>query len=343
MAQKSTSKCSLCGVNNGIYFCYECRKALCRSCRTPHDNIPASKNHTVTDLKSVDRTAFQNLSNCTVHNIDFTLYCTQCKVTICGKCVTKHNRHDISHIDQIVDEMRKEAEIQVEKMGEKLSKSSMIMSRVEKENLPEIENQAKFISNEIEVARKDIHHVINSIADVKITEIEDFKTLEKDQLKLNLAKRKQIHFRCSNLHSSLQQLLNEKHAITFLNAYQNLKGDFMEFQDVELGSIEVKQQPHFDKTLFIEDITQTLNTTQLQKRTSTKSPKHDTIKESKTKLSSVPKPPGRLKQTRKKDRSTFQRNNSDEYQESLEFIFTAPSPEKLEEEWFSKIGQLIHK
>ncbi|CAC5403599.1 unnamed protein product [Mytilus coruscus] len=261
MAQTSTSKCSLCCVNNGIYFCYECRKALCRSCRTPHDNIPASKHHTVKDLKSVDLTAFQHISNCKAHNTDFLFYCTQCKHMICGKCVTTtHKGHDFSDFDEIADEMRKEAEIQVVQMKKKLSKSSVIISKIEKNGLLKIENQAKCISKEIKLAIQEVHQAIDSIGDVKITEVEDFETLEKEQMKRNLANRKQVHFRCSNLHSTLQQLLLEKHAITFLNAYQNLKGDFMEFQDVELEPIELERPPHFETKLLVGGLIQTITT-----------------------------------------------------------------------------------
>ncbi|CAC5403601.1 unnamed protein product [Mytilus coruscus] len=260
MAQTSTSKCSLCGVNNGIYFCYECRKALCRSCRTPHDNIPASKNHTVTDLKSVDRTAFQNLSNCTVHNTNFSLYCTQCKSMICGECVitTTHRGHEFSSIDQVADQMRRKAKIQYVEMKDKLAKSSMIISKIEKKHLPEIKKQAKYTSDEIKLAIQEVHQVIDSKGDVKITEVEDFECLETDKLKVDLANRTQAHFRCSSLFSTLEQLLNEKHAISFLNAYMNLKGDLKDFQDIEFGEITDKRPPHFDKKLFMEDLIQTL-------------------------------------------------------------------------------------
>ncbi|XP_063414872.1 E3 ubiquitin-protein ligase TRIM33-like [Mytilus trossulus] len=259
MAQTSTSKCSLCSVNNGIYFCYECRKALCKPCKIPHDNIPASKNHTVKDLKCVDLTAFQNISNCKAHNTDFSFYCTQCKVMICGKCVTTiHKGHEFSDIDQIAGEVRGEAGRQLVKMKDKLAKSSMIIEKIKKNHLPEIKNEAKCISKEIKLSIKEVHQIIDSKGDVKITEVEDFETLETDQLRMDLANRQHAHYRFSSLHSTLEQLINEHHAFTFLNAYENLKGDFKELQDMELGSIEVIRPPQFDKQLFMKELIQTL-------------------------------------------------------------------------------------
>ena len=75
MAQTaSVTKCINC-PNNGIYFCYDCKSAMCSQCRETHDRFPALSSHSVTDLKSVDRFAFTTTSQCTLHKQPFSLYC----------------------------------------------------------------------------------------------------------------------------------------------------------------------------------------------------------------------------------------------------------------------------
>ncbi|XP_076071197.1 uncharacterized protein LOC143042661 isoform X2 [Mytilus galloprovincialis] len=250
-------KCDLCDhVNDGIYCCYECGKVLCRPCRTTHDNIgAATKDHNVTDLKYVDLISFKNIPNCKEHNTDFSLYCTSCNVLICQECVTTtHSGDTFSTLKERSILMKKEAEVHFVKMKDKLAKSSTIISEIENNHLPEIENQAKCVLEEIKLAMSEIHQVINSKSDLKKTVIEDFEYDEKEQLKIDLANRKHIHNRCSEVKYSFEKLVKEKHALTFLTAYKNLKGKIVDFEDIDQRPIECKRPPHFDRKVFVEDL-----------------------------------------------------------------------------------------
>lgn len=160
-------KCILCGQNNTIYYCYECKKALCKPCRTnKHDCIAANKKHIVTDLKCVDLTSLKNIPNCKEHNTDFSLYCTSCKVLICQECVTTtHSGDTFSTMKERAKLMKTEAEVHVVKMKDELAKSSTIINEIENNHLPEIENQAKDVVKEIKLAITGVNQVINSKSD----------------------------------------------------------------------------------------------------------------------------------------------------------------------------------
>ncbi|VDI16452.1 Hypothetical predicted protein [Mytilus galloprovincialis] len=249
-------KCILCGQNNTIYYCYECKKALCKPCRTnKHDCIAANKKHIVTDLKCVDLTSLKNIPNCKEHNTDFSLYCTSCKVLICQECVTTtHSGHTFSTMKERAKLMKKEAEVHVVKMKDELAKSSTIINEIENNHLPEIENQVKYAVKEIKLAITEVNQVINSKSDMKITDIEGFQYSEEERLKIDLANRKHIHNRCLEVKSSFEKIIEEKHALTFLTAYTNMKGKIVDFEDIDQGPNECKPPPHFDRNLFVEDL-----------------------------------------------------------------------------------------
>ncbi|CAG2192590.1 unnamed protein product [Mytilus edulis] len=67
MAQISATKCDLCSENDGSIFCYECKQAMCLSCRSLHDKIPSTRKHKVSDLYKVDRLVFQSELECSSH------------------------------------------------------------------------------------------------------------------------------------------------------------------------------------------------------------------------------------------------------------------------------------
>ncbi|CAC5404541.1 unnamed protein product [Mytilus coruscus] len=180
---------------------------------------------------------------------------------ICQECVTStHSGDKISTFEETAVMMRKEAAVHVVKMKEELEKSKTVISEIEKTHLPEIENQSKCVLEQIKLAISEIHQVINSKSDLKKTDVDDFKYLEEEQLKIDLVNRKHVYNRCSEVYSSFEQLLNEKHALTFVSGYTNLKGKIVDFEDIDPGPIECKQPPLFDKNLFVEDLIDAITT-----------------------------------------------------------------------------------
>ncbi|CAC5390787.1 unnamed protein product [Mytilus coruscus] len=232
MAQTSTTKCSLCETNNGMYFCYECKSALCEPCRKTHDKIPATENHSITDLKRVDRSMFSSVSSCTTHKQEFSLYCTTCNILICSKCVaTKHKGHDFSEIEPVVGDLRNSLKKQIKEMDEKLEKLSFAVDDIRTVRLKALEEDAKQLRSKVHLAILDIQNVIEKQKEIKITEIDDFEKFEKQELEIALATKERILNSCKTLQTSLEKMLDEEHSTSFLTSYKTMKSDFDEDDD----------------------------------------------------------------------------------------------------------------
>ena len=92
----------VCGMCNGhkkdmtppedeLYFCYNCEKNICSTCKITHD-----KNHKIFPL--VDKNYY-----CIKHAKIFNSYCIDCNCNICEDCKNSHpdNEHQICDFDQL--------------------------------------------------------------------------------------------------------------------------------------------------------------------------------------------------------------------------------------------------
>lgn len=262
MAQASSSKCNLCDLNTGVYFCYECKTAICKPCKTIHSNIPASRNHSVTDLNQVDRAAYTFVSECKTHKQEFSLYCSDCECLICSKCVTSlHNNHKFCDVENAVKEARKTAGLQVFKLKETMQSSSTIIKEIEEIHLQELQKrqeQTKCIKAKVTSIIKEAQQIIDTKGKIKITEDEDFLSIETERMDRELDTMRQNYKKQAEACSILDNVLREKHGMTFLSAYQILKSD------IENGSMatpnirKLSQPPAFDEQKFTEDMIQSL-------------------------------------------------------------------------------------
>ncbi|XP_052078861.1 uncharacterized protein LOC127716653 isoform X3 [Mytilus californianus] len=258
MAQTSTTKCSLCDTSNGMYFCYECKSALCGPCRKTHDKIPATQSHSITDLKRIDRSMFSSVSSCTTHKQEFSLYCTTCNILICSKCVaTKHKGHDFSEIEPVVGDLRNSLKKQIKEMDEKVEKLSFAVDDIRTVRLKALEEDAKQLRSKVHLAILDIQKVIEKQKEIKITEIDDFEQFEKQELKIALATKERILNSCKSLQTSLGKMLDEEHSTTFLTSYKTMKSDFDEVDD-GLQEINNYQIPSVNMEALGKDVTTAL-------------------------------------------------------------------------------------
>ncbi|CAC5404521.1 unnamed protein product [Mytilus coruscus] len=255
MAQTSTTKCNLCDTNNGIYFCYECKSALCEPCRKTHDKIPATKSHSITDLKRVDRSMFSSVSSCTTHKQEFSLYCTTCNILICSKCVaTKHKGHDFSEIEQVVGDFRNSIKKTIEEVKEKIEKLSFAVDDIRSGRIQALKEDAQQLRSKVQSALLGFQKVIEKQKEIKITEIDDFEQFEKQELEIALASKEQSFNSFKTLHASLEKMLEEEHETTFLNSYKIMEANLDEICD---GSLEINsyQIPSVNTEILSKDVT----------------------------------------------------------------------------------------
>lgn len=254
MAQTSTTKCSLCETNNGMYFCYECKSALCGPCRKTHDKIPSTNNHSITDLTRVDRSSFSSVSSCPAHKQEFSLYCTTCKILICSKCVaTKHKGHDFSEIETVVGDLRKSVKLQVAETKVKLQTLSSSIDEIRTLNLRAVGEDAQQLRSKIDSAVKNVQKVLDQKKEIQISEVNDFENLEKQEMQNAVESKERILRSSTAIYSSLEKILAEEHGVTFLNGYKAFKLDHDELDDglKELKPFSCKE---FNQTDFYKDV-----------------------------------------------------------------------------------------
>ncbi|XP_033095892.1 E3 ubiquitin-protein ligase TRIM71-like [Anneissia japonica] len=86
-----------CGKGNADFYCQDCSKYLCTSCKNTHDQFPALKNHI---LKPTSATwpEVEPEPLCSLHEKVMEFYCKICKIPVCQKCViTDHKEDDGQH------------------------------------------------------------------------------------------------------------------------------------------------------------------------------------------------------------------------------------------------------
>jgi len=115
MAQAAIlDKCDLCESEDNIdYFCVNCGEILCLTCKLSHSKSKKSRNDTIVTLSQARRDGiFHKSTNvfCTEHStVEITLFCLKCDCLICAQCLDmKHNGHNISSLDKIIDSMAEE-------------------------------------------------------------------------------------------------------------------------------------------------------------------------------------------------------------------------------------------
>ncbi|CAC5404522.1 unnamed protein product [Mytilus coruscus] len=254
MAQTSTTKCSLCDTNNGMYFCYECKSALCGPCRKTHDKIPATQNHSITDLTRVDRSSFSSVSSCPTHKQEFSLYCTTCKILICSKCVaTKHKGHDFSEIETVVEDLRNSVKQQVTEMKVKLQTLSSFIDEIRSLTLRAVGEDAQKLRSKIDSAVMNVQKVLDQKKEIKISEVNDFENLEKQEIQNAVESKERILASSTAICASLEKILAEEHGVTFLNGYKALKLEYDERDDglKELNPYSFKE---LNQTAFYKDV-----------------------------------------------------------------------------------------
>ena len=98
--------CDICSVeekDNIFYYCLQCGKKLCKSCKDHH--IFSDKN---CSKKIIEYIKFirNNKYCCQEHNELFLDYCSDCKKDICSQCLNAHNSHKVNEYNLNMKEIK---------------------------------------------------------------------------------------------------------------------------------------------------------------------------------------------------------------------------------------------
>src|SRR5215469_8475952 len=111
---KPTSKkanCQTCEAGHSASkFCVQCSQDMCDTCARSHSRMKATKEHTiVTQDEKQDSQVMQKsrINYCEEHEEKLLqLYCIDCNVSFCSKCIAKHNTHKCSELGDVSEEMK---------------------------------------------------------------------------------------------------------------------------------------------------------------------------------------------------------------------------------------------
>ncbi|XP_076111528.1 uncharacterized protein LOC143079808 isoform X2 [Mytilus galloprovincialis] len=247
MAQVSAQKCSLCDENNGINYCYECQHALCIACRIKHGKIPALSGHTVADINTIDLSTVSKRNKCVTHDKEILFYCTECSKLICSKCVTStHKSHSISDITDVVIVERENAKESIQKLKLKTEALLSLQETIRREHIEKLHDESQKCIGHIESVFKDLQSYIEAKGSIKTTEVEDNENIENQNLEAFLKNTDLIHKRYVHILSELENLLLEKHDVTFYSCYRSIQSD------IEL-LVSIPEEPPFAQVPSFRD------------------------------------------------------------------------------------------
>ena len=143
------SNCTFCEMQeNAIFFCSSCNTYMCDKCSLSHQQLSLLfKGHHVTsveDIMSGKVSISQVTDKCEVHqheNKD--LFCEQCKVHICLKCViVKHRDHEIRN--------QRDFEEQLQQKVDELKQRCKMKKRCLEKNIQNIETRRQEVHSAIQ-------------------------------------------------------------------------------------------------------------------------------------------------------------------------------------------------
>lgn len=254
MAQKCASKCDLCSENDGSAFCYECKQALCQSCKTIHDKIPLTKKHKVTDLNNVDRSVFQSDLGCSSHQELYTFFCKQCTCLICGTCLLQdHTGHRFCGIEEISKLARQHSEQLVSEGKRKLAELTEAIKNITPDLNGKIETDSAAVIGQITSSVHILQEIIDISRNNRVSEVEYNKYIEKEQLESTRKRLETLKNEYAIATSTFEQLLTETHDTLFYSSYTKHKNSFPQFDDIPNYKLPDKVR-EFDIEEFLEDI-----------------------------------------------------------------------------------------
>ncbi|CAC5410120.1 TRIM2_3 [Mytilus coruscus] len=255
MAQASAQKCYICTDKCSVFYCYECQHALCTVCWERHDKIPAVSGHTITDINIIDLSNVKSdKSKCITHEKEYSFYCVKCIDLICGKCVTStHRGHYISEISEVVSEIRGAAQSALQKLKSKIDVISGMKDKVRVKHLEKLHFESQQVIGDVISTFEELQEFANSKKDIKKTEVEDNESIECQNIELFLKNTDLINDRYAQVFTELQNILSEKHDVTFYRLFRVIDKDITCLEDIPKEPA-LPYVPTLDKTMLYNEI-----------------------------------------------------------------------------------------
>jgi len=123
-------------------YCVECEEKLCSSCATFHGHSKISRSHKLIDLDDLKglegEYIYQTTSTpCPKHQDQrLTFFCRDCQVAICLHCnIASHKQHYCQDIGEVVEEVRRSMNDDVEGLSRGIEKLHDLLESVEEQKM----------------------------------------------------------------------------------------------------------------------------------------------------------------------------------------------------------------
>ena len=135
---------------------------------------------------------------------------------------------------------------------------SNLKDQIREKNIEALHIEANRVINEIDSIFHDFKNMVQSKRDIKVTEIEDFESLEKQQIEATIRNIDQVYKTYTRVYSETENLLAEKHDVTFYLCYKTLYNDIKNL-DALPDEPDKATVPSFDVKCFFKEIVDYVN------------------------------------------------------------------------------------
>ena len=164
--------CDLCEQETYEWKCIECEQFICKKCKRIHERSAATKGHHILSLKDVTSVSSYETTCKTHKSRQFQLYCKNCLVLICNRCITStHEGHKFCDVDKIADQKKRLLEDSFDVLRESLRKANDEAEKMHREN-------RKTLKTYDSVIQRLDDHVLKTIKEIEQCQEELVKSIQ---------------------------------------------------------------------------------------------------------------------------------------------------------------------
>ncbi|CAC5366810.1 unnamed protein product [Mytilus coruscus] len=187
----SHKHCELCEGDSYERKCIECNQFICTKFKRIHKRQNATRKHKVVEITHIGSGPAAK-STCDTHTSEYTLYCKDCTVLVCNRCVTTtHKLHRFCDIKTVAGKTKKQLEEYVESLRESLRKSNEVVNKFHREKkkaltsydsvIKSVNENIKKIIEDLEKGREGLTKIIENAKNEASEEVKLCETKHQDR------------------------------------------------------------------------------------------------------------------------------------------------------------------
>ena len=152
----------------------------------------------------------------------------------------------------MASEARNTAANHIEEMKEKQKKLATLISKV-KSDMKSLKNEAAETVEGIDRAVGDIVGIVEAQKEIQYTDVQDTENLEGQDLNAYVQNVEKIYNINQRVYGEFENLLSEKHDLTFYQCFNTLNKDYLELDNIP-NELEYRPIDKFDSYTFVKGV-----------------------------------------------------------------------------------------